>query len=650
MTLFRQLMLAVMALMVLLYGVNGALSLSSARALIDGQMGVHAADAATALAVAVSQGEGGRDPTVLEALFNALSDSGYYQRVALLDGDGRIRLSREFPIAAPDVPGWFVRLMALPDHAGRADVVEGWTRVGEVVVVSHPGQAYQQLWQLAGRQLSWFAAAAALFCVLGLLALRRLLAPLRGVVAQADAICEQQFAVQERMPRAPELRVLVEAMNRMALRLQQLFSGQAGLIADLRRAAAQDDVTGLANRADFDARLETQIAEGGGSRGGMMAILALDSLALINERHGRAEGNELLRAVGRELRTLLTEYPEALVARRQGAEFAVFVADLGAAEADAMAAALAQRAGAAPFAHRDSLPLRVRLGYSLGEATGRGANLLEEAGLALAQITATAAPNVRRYDAASGTAPPLVTRSGADWTGIIDSLLAQRALQLLVQPTVSVPERSSNGCEIYSRAATQLAGALPGPAALLPMVERAGRAAAYDRLVLELLHAQAPDYARITLNLSPQSLGSAEWLAWLAEFLGHSPALAARLVFEIPERAIAALPEQVHAFQRLIQAHGSGLGVDHFGIETANFAYLGSLPLVHVKLHRSLVKDLHRRSDGQFYVKSLAHLAHSREIPLIAEGIETEADWQVLAGLDVDGAQGFFLGHPQPLG
>ena len=648
-TLFRQLVVAVLVLMALLYGVNGALSLSSARDLVAGQMAIHAADAATSLAVAISQGDGALDPPVLEALFNALSDSGYYQRIELLGADGRLQLAREFAVIAPEVPRWFVRAMALPEQVGRADVVAGWMQVGEVVVVSHPGRAYRQLWQLAGRQLLWFALAAALFCALGLLGLYRLLAPLRRVVVQADAICDQHFLIQEPLPRPPEVRRLAEAMNRMAGRLQQLFNGQAELIGELQRTLAHDPVTGLLVRAEFDARMEAQIAVNGGARQGLLAIAALDDLALINERHGRVEGNDLLRAFGVELCAALSDYPEALVARRQGAEFAIFVADVSDAEAETLVASLAQVAATVPYPHRETLPLRIRLGYTLGEATGHGANLLEEAGRALMQVTPTRLPNFRRYDAGSEASPPLVSRTGASWPELIAEVLDRRALDLLCQPTVSVPGGEVIGHELYSRVSADVLGAMPGPAALLPMVERIGRAADYDRLVLELLPDRVGSLSRVTLNLSAQSLQSPPWLDWLAAFLGNDGALAARLVFEIPERVVTTLPDEVRGFQRLIEPHGCGLGVDHFGLEASHFAYLGSLPLAHVKLHRSLIRDLDQRRDAQFYVKSLAQLVHGREIPLIAEGVEREAQWRALAGLSVDGAQGFFLGNPETL-
>ncbi|MFZ5654825.1 MAG: bifunctional diguanylate cyclase/phosphodiesterase [Pseudomonadota bacterium] len=651
MTLFRQLVLAVVALMALLFGVNSALSLANARALIDGQMSVHAADAATALAVAISQSDAAADATLLEALFNALADSGYYQLVEFVDPQGRTLIRRQFPVAGPAVPQWFMNWVALPERVGRADVVSGWAHAGEVVVISHPGQAYLQLWRLVVRQLGGFALAAVLISALGVVALRRLLAPVQRIAAQADAIRERHFAVQETLPRARELRSVVEAMNRMVAQLQRLFADQAGLIGDLRRAAAVDPVTGLANRADFDARLQALIEDAAGRRGGLLAILALDGLARINERWGRIEGNALLRALGGELQDALAEYPGALLARRQGGEFAVFVPDVEEAQADALARMLLDRAAAVPFAHREAAPLVLRLGYTLGETIERGADLLQEADYALAQISPQSQQGLQRYRPGAGAEIPLVSQPGLDWERIIDTLLAQRGLTLLYQPAVSVPERVVVGCELYSRAVPEVAGAAFSAAALLPMVERTGRFAAYDRLVLELLAAGDPQaFPWYAVNLGLPSLRATEFLGWLEEFLGVHRDLANRLVFEVPERAMAAFPERVREFQRRIERHGCGLGLDGFGLEASNFSYLGSLPLAHVKLHRSLTRDLHENSDHRFYVKSLAQLTHTRDIPLIVEGVELEAQWRILGDLNVDAAQGFLLGglNPRP--
>lgn len=648
-TLLRQLVLAVLTLTLLLYGVNSAISLSNTRALVAQQMAVHAQDAATSIALALSQGDVAADPTLQEVLFNAISDGGYYQRIQFRGAKGDIRLAREFPAGDLSVPDWFVALMALPEYTGRAEVSNGWNRLGEILVVSNPGQTYRQLWQLAWEQLLWFTVAALLFCGLGILGLLWLLRPLRRIEAQADAIREQRFVVQEVLPRARELRSVVDAMNRMAQGLEQLFASQAGMIADLRRTAAVDPVTGLANRADFDARMNALVADDMEARRGMLAIIALDDLARINDLAGRTEGNALLAAIGDGLQTGLAEYSGALVARRQGAEFAVFVPDLDAREAGVAALHALRCAEATAFPHREKLPLRFRMGYSYSPAIDREADLLGEADQALRQVAPGAVPNYLRHGAMDTGAIPLVSRPGFDWIDLIERLLEQRSLELLYQPTVSVPGRNPIGCEVYSRMRPEPEAHAIAAGVLLPMVERVGRAPVYDRLVLELLAARTdlelPMYA---VNLSIPSLRSAGFRSWLGEFLAVNRALANRLVFEVPERALAIAEGATRDFQRLVGDHGCGLALDHFGLESSNFAYLGSLPLAHVKIHRSITRDIDQHRDNQFYLKFMAELMRAREILLLVEGIEREAEWSTCAELGVDAGQGFLLGRPEP--
>lgn len=648
MTLFRQLVVAVLVLILLVYGVDSAIGLANTRALVARQMAVHAQDAATSIAMAMSQGDIATDPTLQEVLLDAVSDSGYYQRIELRGNDGERRLVREFPARDPDVPGWFVALMALPEYTGRAEVSTGWNRQGEVEVVSNPGQTYHQLWQLAWEQLLWFALAALLFCGLGITGLRWLLRPLRGIEAQADAIREQRFEVQQTLPRARELRSVVDAMNRMALRLKDLFASQTALIADLRRGASVDPVTGLANRADFDARMSAFVADPAGPRRGMLAIIALDELARINDLAGRTEGNALLAAIGHSLSTGLTDYPEPLVARRQGAEFAIFVPDVDAREAESAALCALRCAEAAAFPHRERLPLRLRMGYTYSPAIDRDTDLLGEADQALRQVAHGATPNHLRYGAAETGGIPLVSRPGFDWLELVERLLEQRALELLYQPTVSVTTRDPVGCELYSRMRTEADAHAIAAGILLPMVERVGRSAAYDRLVLELLAARTDlDLPMYAVNLGIPSLRSAEFCNWLDQFLAVNRALANRLVFEVPERALVIAEHATRAFQQRVSTHGCGLALDHFGLESANFAYLGSLPLAHVKVHQSITRNIDQHPDNQFYLKFMSELTRIREIPLMVEGVEREAEWDTCARLGVNAAQGYWLGRPE---
>lgn len=647
-TLFRQLVLAIVVLVLLLYGVNVVLSLNNTRSLVDQQMAVHAQDTATSVALSLSQLGVEDDPAILETFFNALADSGFYQRIYFSDMAGSTVVERTFRVDVEGVPDWFVGMMHLPIHSGEAEVSSGWTRLGKVRVVSHPGQAYRELWAVTTQQFLWFTSFAVLLCGIAVVGLRWLLAPLGRIERQANAICDQQFVIQDDIPKARELSSVVNAMNRMSSRLKQLFMNQSELIADLRVASAQDTVTGLSNRADFDARLNSFVSSELGSLSGLLAIISLDNLVEINTLSGRVEGNSILGAIGRVMQRVGEKYPKAILARRQGSEFSLFVPDLEIDEAEELAVSVLRQIEGVPWVHKDRQSLKFRLGFTHNEEVTNGPELLSEADLALRQVTEHSPQNWSRFADIEDAGVPTVSRPAFDWPGLIERVIAERSVEMLYQPTANLPERVPVGCEVYTR--INNGDDVVSAGVFLPMVERYGFADAYDRMVLELLAAQENDqFPMYSVNLSSASLDSAGFNAWLSEFLRGRRALAGKLVFELPEHALKVSEKAVRDFQSLVEPYGSGIALDHFGLESSGFSYLGSLPVAYLKVHRSFTQNIHLNKDNQFYIKSLAQLAHTREILLIAEGIELDAEWRVLSGLNIDAAQGFFIGRPEPL-
>ena len=648
-TLFRQLVLAILSLMSLLYGVNVILSLNNTRSLVDQQMEVHAQDTATSVALSLSQLGVEDDPAILETFFNALADSGFYQHIYFSDMSDSIVIERTFSVNVEGVPNWFVAMVELPVHSGSAEVSSGWSRLGKVTVVSHPGQAYRELWAVTTHQLWWFTAFAIVLCGAGIVALRWLLAPLGRIELQANAICDQQFLIQEDVPRARELATVVIAMNRMTGRLRQLFSHQAELISDLRAASALDAITNLSNRADFDTRLNSFVSSETGSHSGLLIIMSLDNLAEVNALAGRVEGNNILSAIGGVLLQHVKSHRNAIAARRQGAEFTFFAPDLETEEAEELAVSILRQVETPPWVHQHSRALVFRMGFTYTEKVSNGPELLSEADMALRHVSEHSARNWARFSDFEAVDLPTVTRPAVGWGGLVEQVLADRSIELLYQPTVKLADKVSVGCEVYTRIKNGDAN-MVSAGVFLPMVERHGFADAYDQIVLELLAEEKNDRFPIySVNLSGASVASPTFIGWLREFLQADPDLAGRLVFEIPEHAITVNEKAVREFQSVAEYCGSGVALDHFGLESSGFSYLGSLPVAYLKVHRSFTKNIHLNKDNQFYIKSLAQLAHTREILLIVEGIESNSEWEVLPTLNIDAAQGYFIGHPEPL-
>lgn len=150
--------------------------------------------------------------------------------------------------AAPD---WFIRTAALPLPMAEAEVVRGWSRLGKVQVVSHPGRAYDDLWRITvGLLVGVLVIGGAGLLSLYLL-LRRLLRPLKDVEAQARALGQRDFRKRVQVRSTRELNQVTGAMNQMADDLCQLFLCQGKLIQHLRKVNNEDPVTGLVSRAAF---------------------------------------------------------------------------------------------------------------------------------------------------------------------------------------------------------------------------------------------------------------------------------------------------------------------------------------------------------------------------------------------------------------
>ena len=123
-----------------------------------------------------------------------------------------------------------------------------------------------------------------------------------------------------------------------------------------------------------------------------------------------------------------------------------------------------------------------------------------------------------------------------------------------------------------------------------------------------------------------------------------------RVNFEFPEFRTLRHSDLIRDFAATVKAHGHRIGIDHFGLGLMHFGYLKSLLPDYVKIDRAITGELHgEQSDSSFFISSLCSVAHSLDIKVIVEGVETEAQYQTLAPIHLDAVQGFFIREPEPL-
>jgi len=186
----------------------------------------------------------------------------------------------------------------------------------------------------------------------------------------------------------------------------------------------------------------------------------------------------------------------------------------------------------------------------------------------------------------------------------------------------------------------------------MPMAERTGLASEMDKLAITALleHMDADynttDYA---VNLSSTSLNNPVFIEWLCKKLGKSPARTKRLLVEFPEYGVLRNIQDVRkTFERLGEI-GCRCGIDHFGKGFYSFGYLRNLNVNYLKVDGSFTRHIEQEEDNQFFIQALADTAHSIDIKVIAQTIETEKERNTIKELNVDGVQGYLTGIPEPL-
>lgn len=647
MTLLRQLILAILALLLLVFAGSVVISVSNTRHYLDSQLQSHAQDAATSLGMSLSTSAAEDDRATLESMVDALFDSGYYRSIRVVDTAGTPLVSREQMVRFDDVPAWFVRLIPLHTPLGEAMLMSGWRQLGRVQVTSNPGYAYLELWRTTRDSAGLFALVMALAVALSIVGVNILLRPLRATEAQAAAIADREFPVQEHLPRTRELRRVVEAMNHMSRKVRQMLDEQIALGERLREKAYRDPVTGFGNRALFERDLAHLLDSTEEHFRGVLALVQLRDFRGYNEARGYSAGDELLRQAAAALREATTDFRPHCLARLGGADFGLLFPRGGDDEVAALGSALSQA-----LARLQERGLMAdgdvgHIGLAVHDGTDNASMLLSRADTALRQAQVSTG-NAWQLAAVDGRRQP---RPASAWRALLNACLADRKLALYAQPVLRPTDPTKVlHHEVLVRLPTD-EGLLPA-GGFMPMAERLGLASAIDRAVITALftRVKASDNARhLAVNLSPASLGDPQFRNWLLTQLDQHLQIAPNLTFELPEygtaRDLPALRELAIGLAR----RGSGLGLDHFGRGFNPLGYLAGLKLRYLKVDGSYIHALAHDTDSRYFISTLREIAHGLDCQIIAEAVENAEQLATVAELHMDGAQGYHLAAPQAL-
>lgn len=652
MTLSKQLVILIAVLLLMVFVGTFLISVNNTRDYLEKQLASHAQDAATSLGLSISSHLAEGDLATVRSMTDVIFDRGYYRSIRVEDMTGKPMVDRIMPVRIEGVPEWFIEGLPLTTPSGESSLMSGWIQAGRVEIKSHPGFAYSQLWQTVTGTFWWFIGSMVVVLAIGLILLRWVMKPLGAVERQANAICNREFHILQDLPRTPDLRRIVEAMNQMSAKVKKMLDDLDRLASGLRRQAYQHPVTGLANKRYFTDTLANLIRSPEDFSHGVLCLIQLKDFKEYNDRNGYQAGDELLKETARLLEGVVDGSPKRLLAHLAGADFALLVEECSIEEGEALGAGLVTVLTGLYGTGKLDEPNAGHVGMGYFDGRQSLSELMSEADMALRMAQLKGA-NEWHLSTPEELEREHV-RSASEWRTFIADALESGRIQLQLQPVVSCPERTLLHQEVLVRIAEGKDGdgqALLSAGVFMPQAESLGMTAEIDKAVigqvLERLVADADGDTRYAVNLSPPSMLSPGFVPWLEQILAQHRGVAGRLIFEMPEYGAVALAEQMRALNEMVAGFGCQFSLDHFGRSFSSLAYLRSFKVDYLKIDGSFMLSLNENSDNRFFVQALTEIAHGLEIRVIGESVESEAVWDILPGLQLDGAQGYYLGRPE---
>lgn len=644
MSLKRQISLLISAVIIILLIGNLMVTLTSAKQYFEQQLNARAYDAATSLALSMSNSQDMNDAVRQKRMMSVLFDRGFFQRIALQRVDGELVELQQHSNPDDITPSFFRDWLDLKVLPAKADVSAQWQRLGELTVLSHTEFAYRDLWQITKAELAWFFWTAAITLVLMHILLGWLFQPLKDVERQALDVCERKLYTLPTLPRSRELRRVVVAMNKMITKLQQIFQEQTAIIESLKAESYHDEVTQLLNRHGFDVRFEHYIEAPEGCSGTLLLIQIKD-FTDFNQQYGRESGDELLNNCAVALNHWLHPYSSTIVARRAGADFSVFMPTSDALQAKELMNKCFNYLSATVLTPKGDTEFHLGAVFLQGHDVALG-QAFSQADMALRQAQKQSQSSAHLY----AEPDKEVEWNSGKWQQYLQQVLKDKNVELHYQPYISVNSdfKVPTYLEVFCRMRHE--DKIISAARFWPMVERHQLTAEFDLMVVQIVLAQlslvTDCQSQICINISPASIMSQNFHDQLVQVLQHYPEHCQYLCFEVSESSLKQVELSLERLIPRVAELSISFGVDQVGTGTSAFSYLQRLPLSYVKIDGSFNRGLSDAKDQKFFIRSMVQIAHGLDLNVLAEGVESEQDVSALHDILVDGFSGYFFSPP----
>ncbi|MBJ7550174.1 EAL domain-containing protein [Marinomonas ostreistagni] len=647
MTLFRQLLITIVLLLSLMLMVVMAINFQTTKSYLIDQLRSTTQDSATTLSMQISDFMALEDYTSVESSVNAVFDSGYFSRVRVHVYANDQDIVRSNSTVISGVPQSFIDLIDFEVPTASAVISNGWNELGQVYVTGSAGYGYYQLWMATRDLLISFLAIGAISVLLGGLLLRWLFKPLAEVEKQAEAIQQRRFIQMKTLPKTRELKSVVESMNRMAAKLEREFAAEAQTAQWLQAKAFKDPVSGLGNRNFFESQVSAHFAESDRTYDGLILISLLD-LAKINNEMGYEAADNFIRSSAEILEKHVNVFQNSTLARLNGADFVSLVPNIETGRLKELVAAIMSDLHDLVGARVSYSEAVANIGAVVIDASVDRSNAMAQADAALRSAKQAGPNKFNVFDSETGQQMAIGRLA---WKEMLEHAINHRSFVLRRQSVAASYDRNKLlQQELF--ASLEFEGKQYHAGYFIGLAEQFDLGEQVDQVIIQLVieavqktHTSGP----FVVNLSASAYAKMSFVSWLDKVLQElSEEVKNNLAFEVSEQSVLGTEDHAFLLAQTLKTHKVKFGIDNVGKQFSAFQYLQNLMPDYVKVDPSYTKLAVGKESESFFMHTLCKMFNSLNIDVIATGVETDKQAEILKKFDISGVQGYGVGRPVP--
>lgn len=413
----------------------------------------------------------------------------------------------------------------------------------------------------------------------------------------------------------------------------------------IREGAMHDRETGIGNRAFFTSRLEALLKEE--EVYGGVCFIQFNSLEYLDVQYGHEKVLDLLNSYIDVIKQKVEGVQGYFIARRSEDELSILLPRMMVPELKRLVDSLLSSLLKVPTPIGVDTEEFIHIGVSYFHGEQSAYQIKAEADMALRSAQLQGPSQWFMYDIEEMEYEAV--KGSLRWRTFLLKMINKKAFVLFFQPVISAHKNTILHQEILCKV-KEHTGKLLNAKVFIPMAQKCGLTVEIDTLILEkvchILRYENNHEDLFSINLSVDALLSPSLMNCFKQQLMLSPDIGKRLIIEVTEYHLSHHIDALTPVLNRLHKSGVRVLVDKVGQYVVSAEYIKAPFVSHVKLHRSIVLNVHEKTENQIFIQSLLNLSKPLGVKVYGVGVEHKKEWDMLLQLGIDGGQGYYFTKP----